>query len=80
MIKRLVEFARLLRQSGVRVSMAETLDAAEVLRHAQVTERPAFKASLRTTLVKTREDIPAFDEAFERFFLVQVGEDGEELD
>jgi len=31
MIKRLVEFARLLRQSGVRVSMAETLDAAEVL-------------------------------------------------
>ena len=80
MIKRLVEFARLLRQSGVRVSMAETLDAAEVLRHAQVTERPAFKASLRATLVKTREDIPAFDEAFERFFLVQVGEDGEELD
>lgn len=80
MIKRLVEFARLLRQSGVRVSMAETLDAAEVLRHAQVTERPAFKASLRATLVKTREDIPAFDEAFERFFLVQVGEDAEALD
>ncbi len=80
MIKRLVEFARLLRQSGVRISMAETLDAAEVLRHAPVVERPAFKASLRTTLVKSHEDIPAFDEAFERFFLVQVGDDAEELD
>ena len=78
MIKRLVEFARTLRQSGVRVSMAETLDAAEVLRHAPVTERPAFKASLRSTLVKSHEDIPAFDEAFERFFLVQVGDDTEE--
>ncbi len=78
MIKRLVEFARLLRQSGVRVSMAETLDAAEVLRHAPVTERPAFKASLRTTLVKAHEDIPAFDDAFERFFLVQVGDEAEE--
>ena len=78
MIKRLVEFARILRQSGVRVSMAETLDAAEVLRHAPVTERPAFKASLRTTLVKSHEDIPAFDEAFERFFLVQVGDEAEE--
>ena len=78
MIKRLVEFASLLRQSGVRVSMAETLDAAEVLRHAPVTERPAFKASLQTTLIKAREDIPAFDEAFERFFLVQVGDEAEE--
>lgn len=74
MIKQLVEFARVLRHSGVRISMAETIDAAEVLRHTPVTERSAFKMSLRTTLVKSPEDIPTFDDAFEDFFLVQVGD------
>lgn len=80
MIKQLVEFARLLRHSGVRISLAETLDAAEVLRHTPVTERASFKLSLRTTLVKSPEDIPIFDDAFENFFLVQVGDDVENLE
>ena len=72
MICRLVEFVRMLRQSGIRISMAETLDAAEMLRHTPLIERHTFKTSLRTTLIKSNEDIPTFEEAFEQFFLVEI--------
>ena len=72
MIERLVEFVRTLRHSGVRVSMAEAMDAAEALRHTPITERQIFKTALQSVLVKEHQDIPAFDDAFERFFLVQL--------
>lgn len=72
MIERLVEFVRTLRHSGVRVSMAEAMDAAEALRHTPITERQIFKTALQSVLVKEHQDIPAFDAAFERFFLVQL--------
>jgi uncharacterized protein with von Willebrand factor type A (vWA) domain len=74
MIERLVEFVRVLRTAGVRVSMAETIDAAEALRHTPIAERPVFKTSLQTALVKEYQDIPAFEAAFERFFMVHLKE------
>ena len=72
MIERLVEFVHTLRHSGVRVSMAEAMDAGEALRHTPITDRQIFKTALQSVLVKEHEDIPAFDAAFERFFLVQL--------
>ncbi|MDP6052608.1 MAG: VWA domain-containing protein [Candidatus Latescibacteria bacterium] len=72
MIERLVEFVHTLRHSGVRVSMAEAMDAGEALRHTPITDRQTFKTALQSVLVKEHQDIPAFDAAFERFFLVQL--------
>src|SRR5271156_1033196 len=51
---KLVEFAKLLRENGVRVSLAETLDA--------------FRASLRSTMVKRSTELPVFEELFDIYF------------
>ncbi|MBM3263662.1 MAG: VWA domain-containing protein [candidate division Zixibacteria bacterium] len=72
MTERMVTFVRTLRDAGVRVSMAETMDAAEALRHTPVSERPVFKMSLQAALIKEHTDIPTFDALFERFFMVQL--------
>ena len=60
--------------------MAETLDAAEMLRHTPLIERHTFKTSLRTTLIKSNEDIPTFEEAFEQFFLVEIEDQNNDSD
>ena len=49
---KLVEFANLLRQNGVRVSLAETLDAVKASDVTGLGERDLFRAALRTTMVK----------------------------
>lgn len=85
---RIVEFIRALRNSGVRVSLAENLDAMHAIEAMGIDEREAFKAALRTTLVKDKADIPTFEELFPAFFSVGTppmqqmmgggsGEDGE---
>jgi len=84
---RIVEFIRALRNSGVRVSLAENLDAMHAIEAMGIEEREAFKAALRTTLVKDKADIPTFEELFPAFFSVGTppmqqmmgggGEDGE---
>ena len=60
MDEKLVEFANLLRQNGVRVSLAETLDALSATRVTGLAEREAFRAALRTTMVKRAGDLPLF--------------------
>lgn len=74
MIDRVVEFIRMLRVTGVRVSMSEGMDAAEALRHIQIADRPSFKLTLRSALVKEHTDFPAFDDLFDRFFVVRLTE------
>src|SRR5713226_2247389 len=51
---KLVEFANLLRENGVRVSLAETRDA--------------FRAALRSTMVKRATELPVFEELFDIYF------------
>lgn len=65
---RLVEFARLLRQNGVRVSPAEVVDATRALALAGVDERASFRAALRSTLVKRAQDVATFDQLFDLYF------------
>ena len=67
---RIVEFIRALRNSGVRVSLAENLDAMHAVQAMGIAQREAFKAALRTTLVKDKADIPMFEELFPAFFSV----------
>jgi uncharacterized protein with von Willebrand factor type A (vWA) domain len=65
---RVGELAHLLRQNGVRVSPAEVADAVAAGALVGVEDRAAFRAALRSTLVKRAADVPVFDALFELYF------------
>ena len=65
---RIVEFAGLLRRSGIRVSTAETLDALRAVAATGLAGRSTFKIALRAAMVKRSSDVPAYDELFDVFF------------
>jgi uncharacterized protein with von Willebrand factor type A (vWA) domain len=65
---RIVEFARLLRQNGIRVSPAEAADAARAVSLAGIADRETFRAALRSTLVKRGADAQLFDRLFALYF------------
>jgi len=65
---RIIEFVRGLRAAGVRVSLAESMDAMRAVGVIGVSEKEMFRQSLRTTLVKESTDFPIFDELFSLFF------------
>jgi uncharacterized protein with von Willebrand factor type A (vWA) domain len=64
----LVQFARLLRRNGVRVSPAEEADAVAAAALTGVDERAALRAALRATLVKRTADVATFDALFDLHF------------
>ncbi|MGA2010845.1 MAG: VWA domain-containing protein [Solirubrobacteraceae bacterium] len=66
----ILRFVGLLRQRGVRVSPAETMDALRGLGAVPLERRDLVKTALRATLVKEGKDEPVFDELFEAFFSV----------
>src|SRR5579864_4454495 len=68
MQEKLVEFASLLRENGVRVSMAETLDAFGAADVTGLQEKENFRAALRATMVKRRTELPTFEELFDLYF------------
>jgi uncharacterized protein with von Willebrand factor type A (vWA) domain len=65
------EFMGVLRRHDVRVSPAEGLDALASLRHVGLGDRTTVRDTLRTTLVKSAEDVEAFDRLFDLFFGLQ---------
>jgi len=70
-------FIQELRAAGIPVSMVEAIDAMEALRHTDIGDRPAFKATLGATLVKNVRHYAAFETAFEVYFALhrQIGSD-----
>jgi uncharacterized protein len=66
----ILRFVGLLRQRGVRISPAETLDALRGLAAVELGRRDHVKTALRATLIKEGRDEPAFDELFDAFFSV----------
>src|ERR1700688_1581308 len=72
MQEKLVEFANLLRENGVRVSLAETLDAFSASEVTGLNERDAFRAALRATMVKqasqaVQNALSMSDQEFQKF-------------
>jgi uncharacterized protein with von Willebrand factor type A (vWA) domain len=65
---KLVEFTALLRRNGVRVSLAETMDAFQALDVVGLGDRETVRAALRTTAVKRAVDVPTFDRLFDLYF------------
>jgi len=70
MTPRLVAFIRLLRTQGLKLSVAESLDALHSVSLVGLHDRELLRLTLRTALVKSHQDFPTFDALFERFFTV----------
>jgi uncharacterized protein len=68
MDKRMVSFIRALRAAGVRISLAESLDALNGTEIVGVGSREQFRAALSTTLVKEARDQGKFEQFFPLFF------------
>jgi uncharacterized protein with von Willebrand factor type A (vWA) domain len=64
----ITRFVAALRESGIRVSPGETLDAVQALALAGIERRRLTRRLLRLTLVKNVNDIPVFNEVFNSFF------------
>ena len=64
----ITRFVAALRESGIRVSPGESLDAVQALALAGMERRRLTRRLLRLTLVKNVNDIPVFNEVFNRFF------------
>jgi uncharacterized protein with von Willebrand factor type A (vWA) domain len=68
MQRKVVEFTNLLRKSGVRVSVAEGIDAFNALDELSIEDREVFKDALRASMVKRGDEIPTFDEMFDLYW------------
>ena len=65
---KIVDFTALLRSNGLRVSMAEHLDAFHALIELGIADRQSFKDALRATMVKRSVDGPVYDDLFDLYF------------
>ena len=65
---RIIEFVRGMRAAGVRVSMAESMDAMRAVEVLGVADKELFRQSMRVTLVKESEDFAVFEELFPLYF------------
>ena len=68
MQKKILEFTNLLRKSGMRVSVAEAIDAFHALDELSLDDREVFRDALRTTMVKRGDDIAAYDQLFDLYW------------
>jgi uncharacterized protein with von Willebrand factor type A (vWA) domain len=66
--KKILEFTNLLRKSGVRVSVAEAIDAFQALDELSLDDRDIFRDALRSAMVKRAEDITTYDQLFDLFW------------
>ena len=58
MQQKVIDFTNLLRKSGIRVSVAEGIDAFQALDELSIADREIFKDALRTSMVKRGDEIP----------------------
>jgi len=68
MDEKLVEFSNLLRQNGLRVSLAESMDTLRALDVVGLPDKETVRAALRATMVKRTTDLPVFEQLFDLFF------------
>jgi len=68
MQRKVIEFTNLLRKSGIRVSVAEGIDAFLALEELSIEDREIFKDALRSAMVKRGDEIRTFDELFDLYW------------
>ncbi|HEX2191873.1 MAG TPA: VWA domain-containing protein [Acidimicrobiales bacterium] len=67
-------FVAELRTAGLPVSLTESLDALEAVRHVGLADRERFREALAATMVKRAEHRPAFDTLFDVWFALRAPE------
>jgi uncharacterized protein with von Willebrand factor type A (vWA) domain len=68
MQQKIIEFTNLLRKSGIRVSVAEAIDAFNALDELSLGDRDIFQDALRASMVKRGDEIATYDELFKLFW------------
>jgi uncharacterized protein with von Willebrand factor type A (vWA) domain len=68
MQQKVIEFTNLLRKSGIRVSVAEAIDAFEALDELSLDDRDIFKDALRASMIKRGDEIATYDQLFDLFW------------
>jgi uncharacterized protein with von Willebrand factor type A (vWA) domain len=66
--RQLAGFARMLRENGFRIGLAETCDALTILLSPVATRRSSLKPALRALFAATRSDWERFDELFDAYW------------
>src|SRR5258707_8702377 len=77
--EQLVRFIAALRSAGVRISVAESIDAMNAVAAAGI-ERARMHEALAAALIKDEADREIFDESFSRFFAAPARVRGEHPD
>lgn len=73
LLHNLILFGRLLRALGMDVNPGRLIDLVQALAHVEIGRRADFYYTARSLLVHNRDDLPLFDEAFDRFWRAQSG-------
>jgi uncharacterized protein with von Willebrand factor type A (vWA) domain len=68
LLHNLLLFGRLLRGLGMDVNPGRMIDLVQALEHIQLGQKGDFYHACRALLVHDKEDIPLFDQAFQRFW------------
>jgi uncharacterized protein with von Willebrand factor type A (vWA) domain len=68
MEERIIQFITALRNRGVPVSLAESIDSFNAINQLGIHEREKFRISLRASLIKDQSHLGIFDELFPFFF------------
>ncbi|HEY0735687.1 MAG TPA: VWA domain-containing protein [Herpetosiphonaceae bacterium] len=71
LLDHLLAFGRLLRQFGVAINPGQMLDLLAALEHVEIGRREDVYLTCRTLLIRRREDLPLFDEAWQFFWASQ---------
>jgi uncharacterized protein with von Willebrand factor type A (vWA) domain len=68
MEERIIQFVKALRNRGVPVSLAESIDSFNAINELGIHERENFRISLRASIIKNQSHLGIFDELFPLFF------------
>ena len=74
LLDRHIEFVEALRSAGLPVSLAEGLDAVRAIDVLGIEERETLRAAYAATLLKRQNHRPGFDQVFDLYFPLLVGD------
>jgi uncharacterized protein with von Willebrand factor type A (vWA) domain len=74
LLDRHIEFVEALRYAGLPVSLAEGLDAVRAIDALGIEQRETLRAAYAATLVKRQNHRPGFDQVFDLYFPLLIGD------
>lgn len=74
LLDRHIEFVEALRSAGLPVSLAEGLDAVQAIDALGIDQRETLRAAYATTMLKRQNHRPGFDQVFDLYFPLLIGD------